>query len=72
MFFIGAGCKLMQDAGLKGVWSTVYKENPLPKMLKGKADSPCLRLEIYSTVWMMNNSLRILTLKSIVIYKVFS
>ena len=50
MFFIGAGCKLMQDAGLKGVWSTVYKENPLPKMLKGKADSPCLRLEIYSSL----------------------
>ena len=37
--FIGAGCKLMQDAGLSEVWSTVYKENSLPEMLKGKACS---------------------------------
>ena len=42
MSFLGAGCKLMQDAGLK-VWSTVYKENSLPKMLEGKAYSRCLR-----------------------------
>ena len=25
MSFMGAGCKFMQDAGLKEVWSTVYK-----------------------------------------------
>ena len=43
MSFMGAGCKLMQDAGLKEVWSTVYKENSLPKMLQGKAYSRCLR-----------------------------
>ena len=43
MSFMGAGCKLMQDAGLKKVWSTVYKENSLPKMLEGKAYSHCLR-----------------------------
>ena len=43
MSFMGAGCKLMQDAGLKEVWSTVYKENSLPKMLEGKAYSSCLR-----------------------------
>ena len=41
--FIGAGCKLMQDAGLKKTWSTVYKENSLPKMLEGKDYSRCLR-----------------------------
>ena len=40
---MGAGSKLMQDAGLKKVWSTVYNENPLPKMLEGKVDSRCLR-----------------------------
>ena len=33
----------MQDAGLKELWSTVYKENSLPKMLEGKAYSRCLR-----------------------------
>ena len=33
----------MQDTGLKKVWSTVYKENSLPKMLEGKAYSRCLR-----------------------------
>ena len=43
MSFMGVGCKLMQDAGLKEVWSTVHKENPLPKMLEGKAYSRCLR-----------------------------
>ena len=43
MSFMGAGCKLMQDAGLKELWSTVYKENSLPKMLEGKAYSRCLR-----------------------------
>ena len=43
MSFMGAGYKLMQDAGLKEVWSTVYKENSLPKMLEEKAYSHCLR-----------------------------
>ena len=43
MSFMGAGCKLMQDAGLKEVSSTVYKENSLPKMLEGKAYSRCLK-----------------------------
>ena len=43
MSFMGAGCKLMQDAGLKEVWSTVCKENSLPKMLEGKSYSHCLR-----------------------------
>ena len=43
MSFLGAGCKLMQDAGLKEVWPTVYKENPLPKMLGGTAYSYSLR-----------------------------
>ena len=33
----------MQDAGLKEVWSTVYKENSIPKILEGKAYSCCLR-----------------------------
>ena len=41
---IRVGCKLMQDAGLKGVWSTVYKENFLPKMFEGKVYSRCLRV----------------------------
>ena len=113
---MGAGSKLMQDAGLKKVWSTVYNENPLPKMLEGKVDSCCLRsclltdttlhftllsgnneneenqifepmqtfdnnkdvvdfVEVGNilTIWiMMNISLRLLTLKSIAIYPVFS
>ena len=43
MLFMGAGCKLIQDTGLKKVWSTVYKENSLPEMLDGKAYSHCLR-----------------------------
>ena len=43
MSFMGAGCKLMQDVGLREVWSTVYKENSVPKMLEGKAYSCCLR-----------------------------
>ena len=29
MSFMGAGCKLMEDAGLKEVWSTLYKENSI-------------------------------------------
>ena len=33
----------MQGAGLKEVWSTVYKEKSLPKILEGKAYSRCLR-----------------------------
>ena len=40
---MGAEFKLMQDAGLKEVLSSVYKENSLPKMLEGKACSCCLR-----------------------------
>ena len=43
MSFMGAGCKLMQDAALKEFWSTIYKENSLPKILEGKAYSRCLR-----------------------------
>ena len=43
MSFMGAGCKLMENAGLKEAWATVYKENSLPKMLEGKAYSRCLR-----------------------------
>ena len=43
MSFMGAGCKLMEDAGLKEVWSTVYKENSIPKMMEGKAYTRCLR-----------------------------
>ena len=43
MLFMGAGCKLIQDTGLKKVWSAVYKENSLPEMLDGKAYSNCLR-----------------------------
>ena len=37
MSSMGAGCKFMQDAGLKEIWSTVYKENSLLKMCEGKA-----------------------------------
>ena len=33
----------MQDAGLKEVWSIVYQENSLTKLLGGKAYSRCLR-----------------------------
>lgn len=36
MLFIGANCKLMKDAGLKEVWSTIYKNNSLPKTMNGK------------------------------------
>ena len=43
MSFMGAAYKLMQDAGLKEIWSIAYKENSLSKMLKGKAYSRCLR-----------------------------
>ena len=43
MYFIGVGCNLIQDDGLKEVWSTVYKENSFLKMLEGKAYSRCLR-----------------------------
>ena len=43
MSFMGAAYKLMQDAGLKEIWSTVYKENSFSKMLKGKSYSRCLR-----------------------------
>ena len=43
MSFLGAGCKLMEDTGLRELWSTVYKENSLPKMMEGKACSRCLR-----------------------------
>ena len=43
MSFMGAGCKLMEDAGLFQLWSTVYKENSIPKMLEGKAYARCLR-----------------------------
>ena len=42
MSFLGAGCKLMEDAGLKELWSTVYQDNYLPKMIEGKAYSRCL------------------------------
>ena len=41
--FLGAGCKLMEDEGLKELWSTIYQENFLPKMIEGKAYSQCLR-----------------------------
>ena len=43
MSFLGGGCKLMKDAGLKELWSTVYRENFLPKMIEGKAYSRCPR-----------------------------
>ena len=43
MYFMGAGCKLMRDAGLKWVWCIVYKENSLLKILEGKVYSRCLR-----------------------------
>ena len=43
MSFLGAGCKLMVDAGLKELWSTVYQETSLPKMIEGKPYSRCLR-----------------------------
>ena len=46
MSFMGAECKLMQDAELKEVWPTVYKENPLPKMLGGTAYSYSLRARL--------------------------
>ena len=43
MSFLGAGCKLIEDGGLRELWSTVYQENSLPKMMDGKAYSRCLR-----------------------------
>ena len=43
MSFLRAGCKLMEDAGLKELWSTIYQENSLPKMIEGKPYSRCLR-----------------------------
>ena len=43
MSFMGASCKVMEDSGLFELWSTVYKENSIPKMLHGKAYSRCLR-----------------------------
>ena len=41
--FMGAGSKLMQDAGLKEVWLTIYKENSFPKMLNRTSYSCSLR-----------------------------
>ena len=38
-----AGCQLIQYARLKEVWSIVYKENSLPKMLEGETCSCCWR-----------------------------
>ena len=43
MSFMGAGSKLMQDAGLKEVCPTIYKENSLPKMLNRTSYSCSLR-----------------------------
>ena len=43
MSLMGVGCKLMHNAGLKEAWPTVYKENPLSKMLGGIAYSYSLR-----------------------------
>ena len=37
MSFLGARCKIMEDAGLKEARSTVYQENYLPNMMDGKA-----------------------------------
>lgn len=39
---MGTGCKLIQNAGLKEVSSTVCKENFPSKMFEGKAYSHCL------------------------------
>ena len=33
----------MEGAGLKELWSTIYQENSLPKMIEGKAYSRCPR-----------------------------
>ena len=46
MSFIGAGCKIMEDGVLNELWSTVYQENFLPKMIEVKAYSRCLRAEL--------------------------
>ena len=46
ILFMDAECKSMEDTGLKELWSTVYKENSLPKMLEGKAYSRCLRASL--------------------------
>ena len=43
MSFMGAGCKLMQDAGLKEVWSTVYKKKLPSIKVRRKTYSHCLR-----------------------------
>ena len=43
MSFLGASWKLMKGAGLKELWSTIYQENSLPKMIEGKAYSRCPR-----------------------------
>ena len=43
MSFLGAGCKLMVDASLKELWSTVYQETSLPKTIEDKPYSRCLR-----------------------------
>ena len=34
MSFMGAGCKLMEDPGLDGLWATVCDMNSLPKMME--------------------------------------
>ena len=32
--FMGAGCKLVEDPGLDGLWDIVYDKNSLPKMME--------------------------------------
>ena len=46
MSFMGDSCKLMEESGISELWSTVYKENSIPKMLSGKAYSRCLRASL--------------------------
>ena len=48
--FMGTRCKLMQDAGLKELFSTVYKEKFYLKMLDGKAYSRCLRASLLTDI----------------------
>ena len=43
MSFMGAGCKLMEDSGLDGLWATDYANNSLPKVMEGKAHTKTLR-----------------------------
>ena len=43
MSFMGAGCKLMEDSGLDGLWATDYAKNSLPKVMEGKAHTKTLR-----------------------------